>query len=195
MSYEFIRDLCGILTYCWFYLSAFHFFIWLKTRPQRNTNSQKSHRDFIFVAMPKKIAPVPSERHLQCNCIVPMDSGTVLAIPSFFLHFSSTLNNQNVHLPSLLKNGGLAQLVERLHGMQEVIGSTPLSSTLRSLVVWRGFPIYHTYIIYAASLSRPLRRFGPTAQWPRQRWFSFYKTRKTVGFGVVICFWNKERSC
>jgi hypothetical protein len=25
--------------------------------------------------------------------------------------------------------GGLAQLVERLHGMQEVIGSTPLSST------------------------------------------------------------------
>ncbi len=27
-------------------------------------------------------------------------------------------------------NGGLAQLVERLHGMQEVIGSNPLSSTL-----------------------------------------------------------------
>jgi hypothetical protein len=27
------------------------------------------------------------------------------------------------------KNGGLAQLVERLHGMQEVIGSNPLSST------------------------------------------------------------------
>ena len=26
--------------------------------------------------------------------------------------------------------GGLAQLVERLHGMQEVIGSNPLSSTL-----------------------------------------------------------------
>jgi hypothetical protein len=25
--------------------------------------------------------------------------------------------------------GGLAQLGERLHGMQEVIGSTPLSST------------------------------------------------------------------
>ena len=26
--------------------------------------------------------------------------------------------------------GGLAQLGERLHGMQEVIGSTPLSSTI-----------------------------------------------------------------
>jgi hypothetical protein len=29
--------------------------------------------------------------------------------------------------------GGLAQLVERLHGMQEVIGSIPLSSTKISL--------------------------------------------------------------
>ena len=28
-------------------------------------------------------------------------------------------------------NGGLAQLGERLHGMQEVIGSIPLSSTLK----------------------------------------------------------------
>ena len=30
--------------------------------------------------------------------------------------------------------GGLAQLGERLHGMQEVIGSTPLSSTLSPYV-------------------------------------------------------------
>ena len=28
------------------------------------------------------------------------------------------------------KNGGLAQLGERLHGMQEVRGSSPLSSTI-----------------------------------------------------------------
>ena len=32
-------------------------------------------------------------------------------------------------LKLLQTRGGLAQLVERLHGMQEVIGSTPLSST------------------------------------------------------------------
>ena len=30
-----------------------------------------------------------------------------------------------------LKKGELAQLVERLHGMQEVSGSTPLFSTLK----------------------------------------------------------------
>jgi hypothetical protein len=30
---------------------------------------------------------------------------------------------------NLRTNGGLAQLGERLHGMQEVIGSSPLSST------------------------------------------------------------------
>ena len=34
-----------------------------------------------------------------------------------------------LYLRSLLNEGGLAQLVERLHGMQEVIGSNPLSST------------------------------------------------------------------
>ena len=32
-------------------------------------------------------------------------------------------------LPLRKLAGGLAQLVERLHGMQEVIGSNPLSST------------------------------------------------------------------
>ncbi len=31
------------------------------------------------------------------------------------------------------RQGGLAQLVERLHGMQEAIGSNPLSSTVFSL--------------------------------------------------------------
>ena len=30
------------------------------------------------------------------------------------------------------KSGGLAQLGERLHGMQEVIGSSPLSSTFKA---------------------------------------------------------------
>ena len=34
-----------------------------------------------------------------------------------------------LYLRPLLNKGGLAQLVERLHGMQEVIGSNPLSST------------------------------------------------------------------
>ena len=31
------------------------------------------------------------------------------------------------------RSGALAQLVERLHGMQEVSGSTPLSSTIEGL--------------------------------------------------------------
>ena len=31
-------------------------------------------------------------------------------------------------------NGGLAQLGERLHGMQKVRGSTPLSSTMQAFV-------------------------------------------------------------
>ena len=30
-------------------------------------------------------------------------------------------------------NGGIAQLGERLHGMQEVSGSIPLTSTIRAL--------------------------------------------------------------
>ena len=37
--------------------------------------------------------------------------------------------NQFLFLPLSPLSGGLAQLVERLHGMQEVIGSNPLSST------------------------------------------------------------------
>ena len=41
------------------------------------------------------------------------------------------------------KNGGLAQLVERLHGMQEVIGSTPLSSTFKRLIL-----IYESAFFY-----------------------------------------------
>ena len=35
------------------------------------------------------------------------------------------LSNRNVNQPV----GGIAQLVERLHGMQEVSGSIPLTST------------------------------------------------------------------
>ena len=34
-------------------------------------------------------------------------------------------------LRTIEKYGGLAQLGERLHGMQEVIGSSPLSSTMK----------------------------------------------------------------
>ena len=43
---------------------------------------------------------------------------------------SSRLDQRNVAALALKRNapGGLAQLVERLHGMQEVSGSTPLSS-------------------------------------------------------------------
>jgi hypothetical protein len=40
-----------------------------------------------------------------------------------FFQFSNSITFAGIKL------GGLAQLVERLHGMQEVIGSTPLSST------------------------------------------------------------------
>ena len=36
--------------------------------------------------------------------------------------------------------GAIAQLGERLHGMQEVSGSIPLSSTkILTLALWRGF--------------------------------------------------------
>jgi hypothetical protein len=34
-------------------------------------------------------------------------------------------------------HGGVAQLVERLHGMQEVVGSIPIASTKRSLFEYR----------------------------------------------------------
>jgi hypothetical protein len=34
----------------------------------------------------------------------------------------------------IARRGGLAQLVERLHGMQEVSGSTPLSSTQQTRI-------------------------------------------------------------
>ena len=34
---------------------------------------------------------------------------------------------------SFLTRGGIAQLGERLHGMQEVSGSIPLTSTIRAL--------------------------------------------------------------
>ncbi len=37
-------------------------------------------------------------------------------------------------------DGAIAQLGERLHGMQEVSGSIPLSSTkIETLALWRGF--------------------------------------------------------
>ncbi len=53
-----------------------------------------------------------------------------------------------------LELGGLAQLGERLHGMQEVIGSIPLSSTLkaRESKWFAGF--FHARTLSAAPLSR-----------------------------------------
>ena len=45
--------------------------------------------------------------------------------------------------------GELAQLVERLHGMQEVSGSTPLFSTLFSSF---GYMPFSVYIIYSKSI-------------------------------------------
>ena len=55
--------------------------------------------------------------------------------------FASAL--QKVQLPriiSLLLLGGIAQLVERLHGMQEVSGSIPLTST--KLIFCRNDEVY-----------------------------------------------------
>jgi hypothetical protein len=40
------------------------------------------------------------------------------------------------------KQGELAQLVERLHGMQEVSGSTPLFSTVKGLFALFFIPIF-----------------------------------------------------
>ena len=42
---------------------------------------------------------------------------------------------------SVRRNGGIAQLGERLHGMQEVIGSIPFTSTnkLSDKFLWQGF--------------------------------------------------------
>ena len=41
-----------------------------------------------------------------------------------------SLANRLLTIPDERIEGGLAQLVERLHGMQEVTGSSPVSSTL-----------------------------------------------------------------
>ena len=42
-----------------------------------------------------------------------------------FVMFANQKNTDNMHISF----GGIAQLVERLHGMQEVSGSIPLTST------------------------------------------------------------------
>ncbi len=44
-------------------------------------------------------------------------------------NFSLRFKNEDVKI-SLVYSGGLAQLGERLHGMQEVTGSSPVSSTI-----------------------------------------------------------------
>ncbi len=51
--------------------------------------------------------------------------------------FAILKNADNMHI----SYGGIAQLVERLHGMQEVSGSIPLTSTkiLKSLTLQSGF--------------------------------------------------------
>ena len=41
----------------------------------------------------------------------------------------------------LFCKGGIAQLGERLHGMQEVSGSIPLTSTIRTLLMCRRQPL------------------------------------------------------
>ena len=52
-------------------------------------------------------------------------------------------------------NGELAQLVERLHGMQEVSGSNPLFSTKVHLNVSLSyFMNFSVYIIYSAQLDK-----------------------------------------
>ncbi len=43
---------------------------------------------------------------------------------------------------SLIHNGALAQLGERLHGMQEVSGSIPLGSTIYPANAWINFKFY-----------------------------------------------------
>src|SRR5690606_16123392 len=50
--------------------------------------------------------------------------------PSSFPDFPSGAVD---HITQPIRHGALAQLVERLHGMQEVSGSTPLSSTIEGL--------------------------------------------------------------
>ena len=48
-----------------------------------------------------------------------------------FVMFANQKNADNIHISF----GGIAQLVERLHGMQEVSGSIPLTST-KILKAW-----------------------------------------------------------
>ena len=48
-----------------------------------------------------------------------------------FVMFANQKNADNMHISF----GGIAQLVERLHGMQEVSGSIPLTST-KILEAW-----------------------------------------------------------
>ncbi len=47
---------------------------------------------------------------------------------NFQLQIESSVSNTEP--PSSGRDGALAQLVERFHGMEEVSGSTPLSSTI-----------------------------------------------------------------
>ena len=47
-----------------------------------------------------------------------------------FVMFANQKNADNMHISF----GGIAQLVERLHGMQEVSGSIPLTSTIHRRV-------------------------------------------------------------
>ena len=60
-------------------------------------------------------------------------------------------------------DGGLAQLGERLHGMQEVIGSSPLSSTWKPA---QGNPEQAFFVAAANGLRRRLWRDSCLGRWP-----------------------------
>src|SRR5690606_5453271 len=70
--------------------------------------------------------------------------------------------------PATRKNGALAQLGERLHGMQEVSGSIPLGSTISPLSVSRMLALSaaRCECVMPLLLARCLLRYGPYSGHP-----------------------------
>ena len=92
-------------------------------------------------------------RNIHATCL------TQMKVADNFLHTESA----RLYDSTL---GGLAQLGERLHGMQEVIGSSPLSSTWKPA---QGNPEQAFFVAAANGLRRRLRRdpagaVGPTLE-------------------------------
>jgi hypothetical protein len=89
-------------------------------------------------------------------------------------------------LPEAQNFGGLAQLGERLHGMQEVIGSSPLSSTYSHFAIFAKWLFCWTYgKTHGCPGKRPsVALFRPMALIPVRRSWLYHE----FGGPVLRCF-------